>query len=288
MLCGVPVGAASVDADGRALDENGEVLSKNALKKLAKQAAVAAKKAEKAAAKAAAAEQSGAEASAGGEGGEEVEEAAAAYSFTRLGVLMSSATPEEQRRVYTPIKVLGSPSCEAAGQEVWVRGRLATLRASSSNCFVVLRAQGQYTVQAVFFKDKATPKQSKAMLASLGAMTEESIVDVRGRLVEAKVSEWPAHPPVHTPAQPLFTPLLTPLFTPCGRLVEAKVSEWRAGGGRMGRIPARARSFAPACRPTARTSRLPRVCATDARASSLGLVSHPGERLLSIDGRAGD
>ena len=39
----------------------------------------------------------------------------------------------------------------------------------------------------MFFKDKATPKQSKEMLASLGALTLESIVDVRGTLVDADV-----------------------------------------------------------------------------------------------------
>ena len=186
MMCTVPVGAAAV-VDGVAVDENGEPLSKNALKKLAKAAQVAKKKAEKAAAKAAA---GGAEEQGGGGGGggpaADAPEPAAPYSFVDAGVLMSTATPEEQRRVYAPIRELGT-GVAPAGQEVWVRGRVSTLRAGSSNCFLVLRGQGQYSVQVVFFKDKATPLQSKAMLEALGGLTEESVLDVRGTLVAADV-----------------------------------------------------------------------------------------------------
>ena len=101
---------------------------------------------------------------------------------------MSDANHEVQQRAYVAIRELGTPTGVLAGQEVWVRGRLSTLRAGSSNAFLVLRSQGQYTVQACFFKSKETPSQSKAMLASLGALTEESIVDVRGKLVEATVN----------------------------------------------------------------------------------------------------
>jgi len=101
---------------------------------------------------------------------------------------MSDASAEEQQRVYSPIASLGAPSGVSAGSDVWVRGRLYKLRAGSNNCFIVLRSQGQYTVQACFFKDKATPQQSKAMLSSLGTLTEESIIDVRGQLVEATVT----------------------------------------------------------------------------------------------------
>jgi len=179
----VPVGAAGIK-DGVPVDENGEPLSKNAIKKLAKAAAVARKKAQKKAEKAAAAEEAG-EAAATAEA--EVEEPPASYSFHDMGVLMSSATPEDQQRVYEPIRQLGAEGGAASGQEVWVRGRVSRLRAGASNCFLVLRTQGQYTVQAVFFKHKATPRQSREMLAALGSLTEESVIDIRGMLVDAEV-----------------------------------------------------------------------------------------------------
>jgi aspartyl-tRNA synthetase len=183
MMCTeAPAGTAVVD--GVPVDENGQPLSKNALKKLAKAAATAQKKAQKAAERVSAEEAGAAEQS---ETEEEEEEPPAPYGFRDVGVLMSSATPEEQQRVYCPIRSLGTPDGVASGQEVWVRGRVSRLRAGASNCFLVLRAAGQYTVQAVFFKDKATPRQSKEMISALGALTEESVLDIRGKLVQADV-----------------------------------------------------------------------------------------------------
>ena len=175
------------DADGVAVDDQGAPLSKNALKKLQKAAAVAAKKAAKAAEKAANAQ--AASVAAAADDSDDEEEPPASYRFVNPGILMSSATPEEQlQRQYTMISDLGVPGGDASpGQEVWVRGRLSVLRAGANNCFLVLRSQGKYTVQACFFKDKKTPKQSKSMLGDLGSLTEESIIDVRGTIAEADV-----------------------------------------------------------------------------------------------------
>jgi hypothetical protein len=173
--------------EGVAVNDDGEPLSKTALKKAAKLAATAAKKAAKKAEKAASA---GDENQGGGTQAAEIraeDEPAAPYSFSAPGVLMSDASLEVQQRVYSTIRDLGTPTGVPAGQEVWVRGRLSTLRAGASNAFLVLRSQGQYTVQACFFKSKETPNQSKAMLLALAGLTEESIVDVRGSLVDATV-----------------------------------------------------------------------------------------------------
>ena len=168
--------------------ETGEPLSKSAIKKLQKQAAIAAKKAAKKAEKAAAG--GGADAAAGGGGGgggaPAAEEPAAAYSFTDVGVVQS-VPGLRAGRAYAPIATLGAAGGPAAGDEVWVRGRLYRIRAKGNQCFLVLRAGALHTVQAVFFKQKETPTQSKAMLNALGELTEESVVDIRGSLVEAKV-----------------------------------------------------------------------------------------------------
>jgi hypothetical protein len=197
MLCGnveaTPPAVPGVfySEEGVPCDEAGAPLSKTAFKKLQKAAAVAARKAQKKAEKQAAAAAAGGTAAAtpdsANEGAETVEPDAP-YMFTDAGILMSDASPELQRRVYSSIRDLGSAEGVASGQEVWLRGRLSVLRAGTNNCFIVLRAQGQYTVQAVFFRDKETPRQSREMLSKLGALTEESIIDVRGTLVEATVN----------------------------------------------------------------------------------------------------
>ena len=167
-------------------DVPAEGLSKTALKKLKKQeeqaARKAAKKAEKAAANVAEAVDSTAEADA--------EEPSATYSFADDGVLMSDASVLTSPRVYEPVRTLGAEDGRKVGEEVWVRGRLFRLRAGGNNCFLVVRSGGFYTVQACFFKDKATPRQSKKMLSWLSGLTVESIIDVR-TLVESDLVAAP-------------------------------------------------------------------------------------------------
>jgi len=170
------------------VDENGEPLSKNALKKLKKMQEKEARKAADKAAKAEAAAAAGEGGTGGAEDGAEVEEPPAYYSFGDDGILMSEASELESPRSYVPVRSLGAEGSPAIGEEVWVRGRLTRLRAKGNQCFLVIRAGGFFTVQACFFKDKATPRQSKEMLKWLGERTEESIIDVRGELVAAEVT----------------------------------------------------------------------------------------------------
>jgi len=167
-------------------DAPAEGLSKTALKKLKKQEEAAARKAAKKAEKAAA---NGAAAAADGAAEEETgEEPPATYSFADDGVLMSDASVLTSPRVYAPVRTLGAEGGPAVGEEVWVRGRLFRLRAKGNQCFLVVRSGGFYTVQACFFKDKETPRQSKEMLSWLAGLNVESIIDVRGELVEATVN----------------------------------------------------------------------------------------------------
>jgi len=88
---------------------------------------------------------------------------------------------------YEQVGSLGAADGPPIGSEVLVRGRLASLRVQGNSAFLVVRSSALYTVQAVFFKDKATPVQSKEMLARLKRLTCESVVEVRGVLSEAEV-----------------------------------------------------------------------------------------------------
>jgi len=92
----------------------------------------------------------------------------------------------------------------ATGEEgkVWVRGRVQNVRQKGSSAFLVLRQGAFSTLQAVKFKDKATPGDngggvggvseeaaaaSGRLLKWLGALPLESVVEVEGRVVPAEV-----------------------------------------------------------------------------------------------------
>mmetsp|Transcript_39896 Transcript_39896/g.106587 ORF Transcript_39896/g.106587 Transcript_39896/m.106587 type:complete len:576 (+) Transcript_39896:3-1730(+) len=69
------------------------------------------------------------------------------------------------------------------GKEVWVRARVHNTRAKGNNCFIVLRQSGS-TVQGALFK---TETISKEMIKFAGALSRETIVDVKGLVVKAEV-----------------------------------------------------------------------------------------------------
>jgi len=73
------------------------------------------------------------------------------------------------------------------GDKMWLRGRLQSIRVKGGSCFLVLRQDSFHTVQACFFKDKENPEQSQKMIRYLKTLTEESVIDVEGVLVDADV-----------------------------------------------------------------------------------------------------
>jgi aspartyl/asparaginyl-tRNA synthetase len=74
-------------------------------------------------------------------------------------------------------------SAKLDGQEVWLRARVHNTRAKGNNCFVVLRAAGA-TVQGAMFKSETIPKE---MIKFAGALSKETVVDVKGTIVKADV-----------------------------------------------------------------------------------------------------
>jgi hypothetical protein len=143
------------------VDDHGEPLSKSALKRLQKQAAIMEKKAVKAAETQVAAATS--------EPASDTEEPAAPFCFSTPGVLICNTEAAQMTRVYTPIRQLGSPSGPAVGQEVWVRGRLFRLRGKGNTCFFVLREQ-------VHISTKPVPAQPAAGRAGTDVGTCPSLI----------------------------------------------------------------------------------------------------------------
>eukprot|EP01041_Mallomonas_annulata_P002726 gene2726-5372_t len=73
---------------------------------------------------------------------------------------------------------------DRVGQNVWIRGRVATSRAVGKGCFVVIR-QNIHTVQGVMFQGE---KVSKAMVKYAASIPLESVIDV---LAEITVPDIP-------------------------------------------------------------------------------------------------
>ena len=88
-------------------------------------------------------------------------------------------------REFHLVSTLGSK--HVAGDIVWLRGRLQSIRVKGGSCFVVLRQGAFDTVQGTFFKDSSQPERSQKMIQYLKTLTCESIVDIQGVLVDAEV-----------------------------------------------------------------------------------------------------
>jgi len=74
-----------------------------------------------------------------------------------------------------------------AGDTVWLRGRLQSIRVTGRSCFIVLRQDSFDTVQACYFKNKEDPEGSQKMIKYLKSLAEESVVDLEGEIAEADV-----------------------------------------------------------------------------------------------------
>lgn len=87
------------------------------------------------------------------------------------------------------MSVLGTTSSSApkVDEDIWIRGRVSSVRAKGNTCFLVIRADGFYTLQACHFKDKQFPEPSKAMIKFVEGLALESIVDIYGTVANADI-----------------------------------------------------------------------------------------------------
>lgn len=86
-------------------------------------------------------------------GAEEPSQMIGDYSLTR--------SEHETGRVFSSVKDLGTLVGAAVGEEVWIRGRVHQVRGKGGSAFLVVRQDTESTVQAVHFKDKENPEDSK-------------------------------------------------------------------------------------------------------------------------------
>jgi len=93
-------------------------------------------------------------------------------AFGDYATVMSQGKSGREFVSVSDLKVASDPEAT-----VWVRGRVATVRAKGSSCFMVLRQGTFETVQVVLFKEKGS-ESSKRMLKWLGSLSPESVVDI--------------------------------------------------------------------------------------------------------------
>lgn len=93
----------------------------------------------------------------------------------------------ETDREFASVKDLGLSTGKNDGDKVWIRGRVASVRAKGNSCFIVIRSDSYYSVQVCHFKDKENPDPSKALIKFAEGLTLESIVDIYGTVASAQV-----------------------------------------------------------------------------------------------------
>ena len=106
-------------------------------------------------------------------------------SYAPFGDMSRIMSRSESGRKFGQVEDLGTKI--KAGETVWLRGRLDSIRIKGGSCFLVLRQDSFNTVQACYFKDKENPESSQKMIKYLKSLTEESVVDLEGTVSEANV-----------------------------------------------------------------------------------------------------
>lgn len=105
-----------------------------------------------------------------------------------FGEYESISSQSEIVRPYSAVKSLGAPASKVAvGEGVWIRGRVAAIRQKGKSCFLVIRSDSFYTIQACHFVDKEHKEASQELLKFLSTLNLESIVDIYGSLQSASV-----------------------------------------------------------------------------------------------------
>ena len=146
------------------VDENGQPLSKSALKKLAAKAEKEAKKAARAAELAAELEQQ-----------QLNEPDNCTENYGDMEMVQSQKITET---IWTNIEELDE---RFIGKTATLRGRVHSVRAKGKGAFLILR-QGSETLQVAFFVDDV--RVSKPMVKYIGNLNKESVVDITGELVK--------------------------------------------------------------------------------------------------------
>jgi aspartyl-tRNA synthetase len=112
-----------------------------------------------------------------------------------FGTYKSISSTSQGIRHFADVKYLGTGTLGdvANGTKLWIRGRVAGVRMKGKGVFLVIRADAFYTIQACHFIDSSNPDASKGLIDFISSLSHESIVDIQGTLVSAKVKSCTQH-----------------------------------------------------------------------------------------------
>lgn len=108
-------------------------------------------------------------------------------SYEKMGDMTLVMSRSRTHRKFAKVADLENKDVHSEGSNVWLRGRLHSIRVKGGSCFLVLRQNAFHTVQACFFKDNQDPEGSKKMINYLKTLTVESVIDLEGTIVNADV-----------------------------------------------------------------------------------------------------
>lgn len=112
--------------------------------------------------------------------------------YKKMGDMKIVMSRSQTNRKFVKVSQLEQEDTQyKPGDQVWIRGRLHSIRVKGGSCFLVLRHDSFHTVQACFFKTKKQQSnnedESSSMIDYLKSLTLESVVDIKGTLVAAQV-----------------------------------------------------------------------------------------------------
>lgn len=103
-------------------------------------------------------------------------------TYPTMGDYTMVASRSRSGRSYAHISNLADSELHPHDSNVWIRGRLHSIRIKGGSCFLVLRQDSFHTAQVCFFRQKDNDNDQK-MISYLKTLTEESIIDVYGTVV---------------------------------------------------------------------------------------------------------
>jgi len=107
-------------------------------------------------------------------------------TYEKMGDYSTIMSRSQTSRQFLDISSITSSSLDN-NKDVWIRGRVHSIRIKGGSCFLVLRQNSYDTIQATFFKQKDDAEYSQKMIRYLKQLSLESIIDIKGTIVPANV-----------------------------------------------------------------------------------------------------
>ncbi len=104
-------------------------------------------------------------------------------TYEPMGDMARIMSRSSTGRNFIQISSLENVSEDKYGTDVWICGRINSIRIKGGSCFLVIRQDSFHTIQCVYFKEKENPEKSKRIIQYLKSLTVESVVQLQGAII---------------------------------------------------------------------------------------------------------